>query len=70
MKVIGKNNNYHIFFLHVSFKDQNFQKFRYVCALNHPPYLSKLFKDCYKTNFEVFWDIRTSMKFKGLYEEL
>ena len=37
MKAIEKNNNYHNLFLHVSFKDQDFQKILYICALNHLP---------------------------------
>ena len=31
--VLEKNNNQHILFHHVNFKDQNFQKFCYICAL-------------------------------------
>ena len=41
-----KKNNYQILFLHVNIKEQNFQRFSYICALNHLPYLSKNIPDC------------------------
>ena len=65
-----KNNNHHYLFLYVNFKDQNVQKSCYICALSHPPSLSKHSRDCQKTNFEIFWGIRISMKPKSSYEAL
>ena len=65
-----KNDNYQISFLHMKFEDHNFQNFCYVCALKYPPYLSKYFPDCWKTNFESFLCIRTSMKLNNSYEAM
>ena len=50
---------------HVSFKNQNFQKIRYICALNHLSCLSKDFPDCKKKQLWDFLGLRTSMKLEG-----
>ena len=66
----NKKNNYQILFLHVNFKDWNFPKFCYICALNHLLYLSKIFQIVRKPILSFFGGIRTSMKLKGSYEAL
>ena len=41
-----KNDNYQTSFLHANLRNRKFQKFRFICDLNHLPYLSKDFPDC------------------------
>ena len=62
----SKNNNYHILFLHMNFKDQNFQKFCYICF--KPSILPFKTLSRLLGNFEIFLGIRTSVKRKGSYE--